>query len=363
MDQSEKDIFISQELRYYDLSNIFFETPINDSIFEELKEIFFSINNISQIYFDKDIDVESIEKVKYLLEISPTMNDSIIDKYILNVENLDSNKLFNINFQNDNWWVSYKYKNNDVLTLHFDEYKDVYSKISLIIKKCCKNEYSLIENVASLYDYCKSYILDEDKDYPIRDALKSNKCNSNMLVIIFHKLLFQLGIQSFIGESIIDNKTSYVVVAYIKDNKYNIDGIYLFDILSDYIGNDDVPEKDFRLLNYNYFCILLKNFSNTIFSDRLVGILKCFIHDLDYDLEKISYVSRKELNYIQDIFDRDFLSIHSIVEETKEIEEEKILKILYNVNDIAKHTKLRDNYLSRKDKLMNYNIDYNTDKD
>ena len=41
------DVFISQELRYYELTNIFFSSPLNDALIEELKQIFFSINNIS----------------------------------------------------------------------------------------------------------------------------------------------------------------------------------------------------------------------------------------------------------------------------------------------------------------------------
>lgn len=359
MNELEKDIFISQELRYYDLSNIFFEAPVTDQIFEELKEIFFSINNISQIYFDKDVDTDSIEKVKYLLEISPTMNDASIDKYILNIERLDYSKILNINFQNPNWWVSYKYKNNNVITLRLDEYKDIYSMLSSIIKKYCKSK-SLIENIAFAYDYCKRITLDNTKEYSIRDALKRNKANSKMLVIIFHNLLSLLGVKSFVGESVIDNEVSYVVIAYIKDDNYNVDGIYLFDLLSDYIDDDEIPDKSLKTLNYNYFCILLKDYSNTIFSDKLVGILKCFIHDIDYDLEKTSYVSRKELSDIETIFNNDFLSIHDIISSTCEISDENILKILYEVNEQSIHKKLKENYYSRKNKLKNYNIDDTT---
>lgn len=361
MNQSEKDVFISQELRFYDLSNIFFESSINDEIFEQLKEIFFSINNISQIYFDKDVDVSSIEKVKYLLEISPTMNDAIIDKYILNVDNLDIDSLFDINFHNSNWWILYKYKNNDLKTFRLDEFKDIHSRLTSIIKRYCLEQYSLIEKVAFLYDYCKRITLDNSNEYSLRDALKNNKANSDVLIVIFHKLLCELGIKNFIGESVVDKETSYVLIAHIIDEKYDIDGIYLFDLLSDYVDDKDIPDKKLKTLNYNYFCILLKDFSNTIFSDRLVGILKCFIHDIDYDMEKISYVSRKELSDIEDIFENDFLSIHGIIDSTHELSSDTILKILYSVNSSDIHEKIKENYYLRNSSLKNYDIDETTE--
>ena len=81
----DKDIFISHELKYFDITNIFFDAPLKQADIERIKEIMFSINNITQIYFTESVDLKSIELVKYLLEISPTMQDCNVEKYILNL--------------------------------------------------------------------------------------------------------------------------------------------------------------------------------------------------------------------------------------------------------------------------------------
>ena len=154
------DVFISQELGYYELTNIFFSSPINDDLVEELKQIFFSINNISQIYFQKDIDLKSIEIVKYLLEISPTMQDEMVEKYILNTENLDMTELLDINFLNSNTWlVSCNYKNKENNMMSIDKYKQMLQYIEIVLSKLELDKYSKLEQVALVYDFCKSLTL------------------------------------------------------------------------------------------------------------------------------------------------------------------------------------------------------------
>ena len=83
-EQLQKDVFINEDLRYFQLTNIFFDRPLNEEDIITLKEVFFSINNISQIYFKDTFDLKGIEIVKSVLEISPTMEDALVEKYILN---------------------------------------------------------------------------------------------------------------------------------------------------------------------------------------------------------------------------------------------------------------------------------------
>ena len=357
METLDKDIYISQELKYYDLSNVFFESPINEEMMNELKDIFFSINNINQIYFRKDADIDTIKKVKYLLEISPTMNDELVDKFILNIDNIDRKELFDLCFFNSNmWWVQYKVKNMELMTISLDDYIDIEKKLDLLIQRLRLNKYSEIEKIAKIYDYCKSYELDLDNEYVLKDIIDTKKSDSKTLMILFQKLLQKISIDSYIGESLTDKEKSLVLIARIVDDKYNINGIYLFDLLSDYVDEKDIPSKKYKNLNYNYFCMLLKNYSNTVFNDRLIGILKCFVHDYEYDFEKISYVPTKEISDLEELLKGNFFSIHNEIDETKEIEDETLLKVFYNINNKDIHKLLKENYYIRKDKLLNYSI-------
>ena len=105
-EQLQKDVFINEDLRYFQLTNIFFDRPLNEEDIITLKEVFFSINNISQIYFKDTFDLKGIEIVKSVLVISPTMEDALVEKYILNASTLDKNKLLNMNFSNiDTWFI------------------------------------------------------------------------------------------------------------------------------------------------------------------------------------------------------------------------------------------------------------------
>ena len=56
-EQLQKDVFINEDLRYFQLTNIFFDRPLNEEDIITLKEVFFSINNISQIYFKDTFDL------------------------------------------------------------------------------------------------------------------------------------------------------------------------------------------------------------------------------------------------------------------------------------------------------------------
>lgn len=355
LEELKKDIFISQELRYFDLTNIFFDAPLNYEDISNLKEIFFSINNINQIYFRYDIDLKSIELIKYLLELSPTMEDCGIEKYILDTNNIDLNELCNIKFLNPNsWYVKPKFDDSKVISI--DKYKEIENIISNILKEIDNIAYSTFEKVALIYDFCKKLNLENNSNDNVIDILKTKNCNMNGFSKIFKMLLDKIGINSYLGEAIVDNNKSNVVVAYIKDEKYNIDGIYLFDPFSDYISIDDVPNEELRLLNYNYFGILLNDYSKTIFEDRLTGMLNCLVHDYDYDLEKLRFISSKEITLLEQSFGFDFYTLHKKIDDTIQIKDETKLEIISTINNGKLHSVIKENYKKRKNKLLNYEI-------
>ncbi|MDD6879240.1 MAG: hypothetical protein PUD59_03305 [bacterium] len=349
-----EDIFISQELRYYDITNIFFDAPINDFQINNLKNILFSINNITQIYFRENIDIKSIEIVKYLLEISPTMNDKNVEKYILNPSKLELDLLLNLNLENEQtWYISFEYENNRAQLISFSEYKIINNELNCIITKLKLSNLSQIEKILKIYDYCKLIELKDEYNDNLSTSLKFNISNKEGLVCIFQLLLKKINIKSFIGNTINDNEKNKTVIIDVDDDKYNINGIYLFDILNDYLYKGDVPDN-IRTINYNYFCIKLNYYSNTIFQDRLSGILYYLSHDLNYDLEKIYNIPKDSIKSLEESFELNYIDIHDRIIKTTEISENTMISIITNDSELGKM--IKDNYLSRKDKLHKYNI-------
>lgn len=354
LEELKEDVFISQELRYYNLNNIFFDAPLLDNQIEELKQIFFSINNINQIYFRSNVDLKTIEIIKYLLEISPTMDDSKVEKYLIDT-NINFKELSDIVFINPStWYVNDELDKKKLVSI--DRYRQLYNEVNKVLNNIDVSKYSNIEKIGLIYDFCKKIKLSNNVDYDFLDILKTKKSNILGLAKIFKLLLKKIGIKSFIGEVINDDEISNVLIIEVKDNKYDIDGIYLFDVVSDYIFVEDVPNESYRLLNYNYFAIPIKDYSKTVFSDKLGGILNCLVHDLEYDLEKIRYISKLDIEQLENSFENDFYEIHNKVLETKEIKDSVKLDIICSINDENLSKILKENYSNRQNKLLNYEI-------
>ena len=81
------------------------------------------------------------------------------------------------------------------------------------------------------------------------------------------------------------------------------------------------------------------------------------IHDSEYDLEKLRFTSERTLKNLEQSFDIGFLLLHKKVEDTKEISDEDKIKIFSKVNNQEMHELIRQNYLKRKNKLLNYDIE------
>ena len=228
-EQLQKDVFINEDLRYFQLTNIFFDRPLNEEDIITLKEVFFSINNISQIYFKDTFDLKGIEIVKSVLEISPTMEDALVEKYILNASTLDKNKLLNMNFSNiDTWFISYKENENSFSTITIDKYREEVNLINRITS-AINTSSSPVEKIMYIYNFCKKLNYKDNASTTLLDILKTNESNKSGYAYVFNELLNTIGIKSFMAESITDNSNSFVNLVKVDDDKYKIHGIYLFD--------------------------------------------------------------------------------------------------------------------------------------
>lgn len=349
-----EDIFISQQLRYYDITNIFFDAPINDTQVNDLKEIMFSINSINQMYFKDTVDLNSIEIVKCLLDISPTMNDKSVEKFILNSDMLNIDDFLNINFSNEEtWFIMFNYINDKSKLLSFTDYKFLNNELNNIFRALDIDNDSQIEKIIKIYDYCKSKNIDDDINLNLVNSIKYAKYSKNNLIILFQLLLKKCKIKSYVGSTINENEKNSALIIDVNDNKYNIDGIYLFDIFSDYLYKGDVPEK-LRTINYNFFCIKLGKYSDTVFKDSLDGVLKYLSHDLEYDLEKINSLSKNEIKSLELSLGLNYVDIHNRIYYSPGINENLLISIVSRNNEL--HEIIKENYLARKDLLHKYNI-------
>lgn len=360
VNETNSDIFISHELKYYNLSNLFFDTPIREKDIDQLKQIFFSLNSITQIYFRKNIDIKSIETVKYLLEISPTMTDSLVEKYIFDLEDEDLKKICEINFMNPiTWFVSFRELNFEYKTISIDKYRDFTKYVDLFLLNLERTEKSNIEKIRYTYDFCKKMTYCEEKT-DLLNTIKNKKSDCNNFSILFQYLLRKQNINSFIGKTTTDSREHYVVIADIIDSKYQINGIYLFDPFSDNISYEEVKDKELIGINYNFFAIRLCDYENTVFLDKFIDILSCFMHDEEYDLEKIKYISKKNINDLEKTFGIPFLEIHKKIRETPLIDDNKKIKIITsdykpNLSDIIiKNYKKRNSEIFYSDELEKY---------
>lgn len=353
VEQLKKDVFISEDLRYFQLTNIFFDSPLNEEKIKTIKEIFFSINNISQIYFTDNFDLKGIEIVKSILEISPTMEDSMVEKYILNSSKLDTNKLLRMNFSNpDTWLVSTYEDENSFTTSTIDKYREEVNIINRFVSSI-NEDYSVAEKVMYVYDFCKKLNYMSGQKNELLDILKTNRSSQKGYSYLFNKLLSSIGIKSFLANSITDKLSSFVTLLYIKDNKYGIDGIYLFDPFSDSVSKDQATEE-LRGINYNYFLITIPAYLNTVFNDKLTGVASCLIHDYEYDIERLRRVSNKEFKSFIESFDMDFLDIYKKVNDTKKVDDQIKFDIIKRVNGDSMYDIVYENYYAREEKISKY---------
>ena len=75
---------VSEEmLKYIGVTNLDFRTSLSKDDLEEVQRMLFSINTLVQVTFKDAVNVNDIENVKHLIELSPMCDDKKIEKMIL----------------------------------------------------------------------------------------------------------------------------------------------------------------------------------------------------------------------------------------------------------------------------------------
>ncbi len=345
---------------YFDVQNLSIDHHINSEEIEVYKDLIFSPNSISQIYFKDSCDLDSIYLIKNLITISEYCDDSKIEKYILiDLDKKTTNLLLETVYDNPSTWNIPYEKNDDNFSLtDIPKFRTLYSFINKMFNK----NYSKIEQVMYVYDSIKMFDYeDNDEIEPITSIVSKKKANSYGMNKLFSYTLSTLGYKAFLSE----NKNSYVTLVEIEDDKYGIDGIFLFDPSMDTLPKDNYKHDIVRRINYNFFGIPLSYLSRLSYDEKPSNILSILmINDSEYSKEKIDNNKqesiRQEEKILLKVFDNDYKTIHQKIKNTREIDIDKIVDINNSIydNKLEKYIDvLKENHNSRKKELFVQNVE------
>lgn len=360
---------IDNSIDYFNVQNLSFDHPLTSSEIEEFKSMIFSINNLSGIYFKGTIDVESIEMVKNLLSISGYVDDRIIEKCVaVMLSRDDIDRLLNSKYENPSTWqVCYNIEDNDYKIADIPKCRSFFSYIDRIKLLVEKEELTPLEIALRVYDIIKLFDYDSndmsDNDDLLPDVVVSNKASSKGFNKLFSYVLKELGINAFTGKmKSSDGKESYVTIAEIKDDKYAIDGIYLFDPSMDSLSKDTYKSEEIRMINYNYFGLLLQDIENSTYGDTLTGSLGILaIEDFDYSDERRKANKdaevKKEFRTLEKSFNLSYEDLYNKVKNSQPIPFDTIKDAIDNIygenKKIPNYDDLvRENYFTRRRELF-----------
>ena len=358
---------VENSFDYFNVQNISFDHPLSTEEIEQFKSIVFSLNNLSQVYFKGTIDVESIEIIKNLLSISSFIDDRIVEKYIVSIFSRDDlNKILSSNYENPSTWhVAYDVDDNSFALADIPKCRSFYSYVDRINILSNLEGLSDFEKILRVYDIVKMYEYSNDSSVSnlLPDIIDSGVANSYGFNKLFSYILSNLGFSSFIGrEKDALGVESYVTLVDIKDEKYNIDGIYLFDPSMDTLPKANYKSEDIRRINYNYFGLNLTDIDYSSYGDMLSGALGILsINDYDYSEEKRSMnkdsLISKEFSLLSRTFLLRYPELYERIHSTEPIPIDSVVMAIENVYGDNKNVDdyfslIRENYDSRKSELF-----------
>lgn len=236
--------------------DIFYETII-ELIDKHLNNEINLLEDCNLIYIDAYQNENNI--IKKYIDRNPILRTKKIiidnDKYEINKINLDKLKLLYGEYNN----IFVFTEGNDE-AISIEKFEKTLNIINKYVEKIQSYNYSPLEKIMHAYDLVRDRVYKEESEEELltvsRDltsVLLGDKIVCVGYAHIFEKLLKELGINVISYR--ISNKDSNKYghrrnVAYIKDDKYNIEGIYYFDTTWD----SKICENNNDFLNkYRYF--------------------------------------------------------------------------------------------------------------
>lgn len=309
------------------MSNLSIDHPLSNFELLELQKLLISDIQLSQIYFKDDVDIDTIEKIKLLLENFPNVNDKEIEKNIMkNISDSEKEKLINMNFANiDSWNVSYFKEEDKYFITSLSKYRMMEEWFNKILYDVNNNDLSQLDKVCFLYDKVKMLEFDNNTKYDrIPEIISDNRASTYGYNLIFKELLAKIGIPSIIGKISNKDENNYINFASINDKNYSIDGIYGFDPSMDTISKNQYKNSLARKMNYNFFGLTIEKIKKIYEKNRMDDFLKVISSD---DIDEFKYLNNlhnikynnEESHKIENTFNISFIDMYRKTTNTVEI--------------------------------------------
>lgn len=345
----------------------------NDKIAESMIEFYSNISNKELELLNNAVYVEinfPIDKIISYIKKNPILKNKKIILDGLIIQDNESFELIKKELGDiiDNIYFSIVGNDNVV---NYKDCLNTFKTIDDLVNKINKYNFSPLEKIMYVYDLVRDKVYaEEDKDdnytasRDLSNALLGDKIVCVGYAKVFYELLDKLNIKSYLynlkDKNDISGHTRNVI--YIKDDKYNIDGVYFFDSTWD----SKYDKDDNNYLNSYIFFAKTKEFfdkydeNNNLLSEKLncfswelPKIIKELLDKKEYDLilkdylktiNSIATYSNNERIINQDllmklIFKNDEINSNDIYQKLieylyyydREIPCETLLKVLYNV--------------------------------
>lgn len=348
---------------YFDVQNLSIDHSLSLDEIEEYKDLIFSPNSISQIYFKKGTDKESVELVKNLLSISDYVVDENVEKYVLvDMDKKELEDFLNSSYENPSSW-SLPYENNNSSFSMVDI--PMFRVLVSYIKSLENENLSPLEMVMKVYDRVKMFdYSSETEERKLPDIIRTRTANQKEYNELFAYILNYMGFKTFIGTvKSKDGKTSLITLVDIKDSKHQIDGIYLFDPSMDSLSKEDYKDEEIRKMNYNFFGLNVCLINKSKYEDTLSNVLALIALDnYDYSYDKINTTENKELlkeiKNILNAFNISYKELYERIRSSMSIDCDKIVEVNNIIKPVDPEIEkrrshfIKENYKLRKKELF-----------
>lgn len=234
----------------------------DQEMYEETMKIVNRIINSKESILDKcnSIALEFSDKTRKLIKNNPVLqnNDIILDG-IFEIKHEDLDLLLKElgDFKNINLMVD---GNDQLVTI--EEYKKTVCAIDEMVNLIKKYNLSPLEQMMFAYDLVRDRVYTKGNDndsYTVSRDLTSVLLGDKIVCVgyanIYEKILSSLGIKNMMYSIKPINPQAYGHrrnIAYVKDDKYAIEGVFYFDPTWDSKKNDDDTSY---LDSYKFFCL------------------------------------------------------------------------------------------------------------
>lgn len=289
-DYHDLDEFIDSEIK---LNMLFVDNSLDNisllKTIKEQKEKYL----MNAEYVEINFDIDSV--ICYIKNNPILRTKKIIISEYLGLSSEILNKIYvELNGNVDNLYFNL-FKNTKLIT--FDECVNTFKKMDEMVERINRYDFSPIEKIMYIYDLVRDRIYsteNDNSDMSKSRDLSSVLLNENIVCLgyarIFSSLLQRVGINSrevlLLNEA--ENSGHARNEVYIKDDKYNIDGIYYFDPTWDSRRNEN---DNLYLYSYKYFA-KTKSYMDEMDCGKIKDI-KFPYFSYDMDCEFIDTVNEK----------------------------------------------------------------------